>query len=157
MNTKPKIVFFGGEPLGLPALEALVRAGLTPQLVVCNPDRPSGRGLELTPPRIKTWATEHGIAVFQPTSYKNEEARLKLVETEWDLFIVVAYNFILPKWLLDLPKYGTINMHPSLLPKLRGMSPIRTAILRTYPTKSAFLSCCSMRKWIMDRFCRRRR
>lgn len=128
-NSKPKIAFFGGEPLGPASLEALVRAGLTPELVVCNPDRPSGRGLELTSPRIKTWAEEPVIEIFQPTTYKVKESLERITSTEWDLFVVVAYNFILPKWLLELPKHGTINVHPSLLPKLRGASPIRTAIL----------------------------
>jgi methionyl-tRNA formyltransferase len=130
MNTKAKIAFFGGEPLGLPALQALCSAGLTPELVVCNPDRPSGRGMELTPPRIKVWAEAQGIEVFQPTTYKEKELLTRLTETDWDLFVVVAYNFILPKWFLELPKYGVINVHPSLLPKLRGASPIRTAILQ---------------------------
>ena len=129
MESKPRIAFFGGEPLGLPALQALCSAGLTPSLVVCNPDRPSGRGLELTPPRIKVWAQAQGIEVFQPTSYKTKEDLLRLTEVNWDLFVVVAYNFILPKWFLELPKHGVINVHPSLLPKLRGASPIRTAIL----------------------------
>lgn len=128
-NTTPRIAFFGGEPLGPASLEALVRAGLTPELVVCNPDRRSGRGLELTSPRIKTWAEEHAIEVFQPVSYKSKETLTRITNHEWDLFIVVAYNFILPKWFLELPKHGTINVHPSLLPKLRGASPIRTAIL----------------------------
>ncbi len=124
-----KIAFFGGEPLGPASLQALVRSGLAPSLVVCNPDRPSGRGLTLTPPRIKTWAISNGIEVFQPTTYKQKEALEKITAKEWDLFVVVAYNFILPKWFLDLPKHGTLNVHPSLLPKLRGTSPIRTAIL----------------------------
>lgn len=129
MNTKANIAFFGGEPLGLPALQALCSAGLTPALVVCNPDRPSGRGLEVTPPRIKVWAEAQGIEVFQPTTYKTKEELEQLIATNWDLFVVVAYNFILPKWFLELPKYGVVNVHPSLLPKLRGASPIRTAIL----------------------------
>ncbi len=128
-----KIAFFGGEPLGLPALKALHNAGLTPKLVVCNPDRPRGRGLELTPPPIKVWAQEHNITVFQPDSYKDKISLTEITDTQWDLFVVVAYNFILPKWFLELPKYGTINVHPSLLPKLRGMSPIRTAILEDRP------------------------
>ena len=130
MNTKAKIVFFGGEPLGLPALQALCSAGLSPDLVVCNPDRPSGRGLELTPPRIKAWAEAQGIEVFQPTTYKEKESLTRLTETDWDLFVVVAYNFILPRWFLELPQHGVVNVHPSLLPKLRGASPIRTAILQ---------------------------
>jgi methionyl-tRNA formyltransferase len=128
-----KIAFFGGEPLGLPALKSLHNAGLTPKLVVCNPDRPRGRGLELTPPPIKVWAQEHNITVFQPDSYKDKTSLTEITDTQWDLFVVVAYNFILPKWFLELPKYGTINVHPSLLPKLRGMSPIRTAILEDRP------------------------
>ena len=128
-NQSPRIAFFGGEPLGLPALEALVRAGLTPAFVVCNPDRRSGRGQQLQAPAIKLWAQEQGIEVFQPTSYKNKDDLSLLTETDWDLFVVVAYNFILPKWFLELPKYGVVNVHPSLLPKLRGASPIRTAIL----------------------------
>ena len=130
-----KIAFFGGEPLGLPALQALMRTGLVPELVVCNPDRPHGRGLELTPPRIKTWATEHTIEVFQPESYKDKTALARITETQWDLFVVVAYNFILPKWFLEIPTYGTVNVHPSLLPNLRGMSPIRTAILENRPSE----------------------
>jgi methionyl-tRNA formyltransferase len=129
MENKPRIAFFGGEPLGLPALEALVRTGLTPSLVVCNPNRPSGRGQQLQPPRIKLWAQTQGIEVFQPTTYKNKEDLSVLTNTDWDLFVVVAYNFILPQWFLELPKHGVVNVHPSLLPKLRGASPIRTAIL----------------------------
>jgi methionyl-tRNA formyltransferase len=131
MKSQYNIAFFGGEPLGLPALEHLVKAGLTPELVICNPDRRSGRGLSLTPPRIKTWSLEHDIEVFQPTSYKasNRENLGRITDHQWDLCIVVAYNFILPKWLLEIPKHGVINVHPSLLPKLRGASPIRTAIL----------------------------
>lgn len=133
MEKKLKIAFFGGEPLGVPALESLVRANLTPDLIVCNPDRPGGRGLEMRPPRIKKWATERNLPVFQPTSYKERADLDEILAQEWDLFVVVAYNFILPKWFLELPKHGTLNVHPSLLPKLRGMSPIRTAILENTP------------------------
>jgi len=121
-------VYFGGEPLGVPILEELEAAGLLPSLVICNPDRPSGRGHVLTPPPVKIWAEARGIEIFQPQSYKTEETKTKLSEREWDLFVVVAYNFILPNWLLSLPKYQVLNVHPSLLPRLRGASPIRTAI-----------------------------
>ncbi len=124
-----RIAFFGGEPLGVPTLEALDRAGITPSLIVCNPDRPAGRGQKLTPPPVKEWATERGIEIFQPDSYKNHDALTRLTSEPWDLFVVVAYNFILPKWFLDLPTHGVLNVHPSLLPALRGASPIRTAIL----------------------------
>lgn len=124
-----KIVFFGGEPLGVPVLEELRTAGILPDLIVCNPDRPSGRGMQLAKPPVKGWAEAANIEVLQPTSYKDQSDLDRLANQEWDLFVVVAYNFILPKWLIDLPKQGVINVHPSLLPKLRGASPIRTAIM----------------------------
>ena len=124
-----KIVFFGGEPLGVPVLKKLQQAGTVPTLVVCNPDRHSGRGLQLTKPPVKVWAEENEIEVFQPSSYKDIVNLERLTEDDWDLFVVVAYNFILPEWLLKIPKHGVINVHPSLLPKLRGASPIRTAIM----------------------------
>jgi methionyl-tRNA formyltransferase len=89
--------------------------------------------MALRAPAAKEWATTNNIEVFQPTNYKDGVAREKLTSQEWDLFIVVAYNFILPQWLLDIPKKGAINVHPSLLPKLRGPSPIRSAILQDEP------------------------
>ena len=127
---KIKFAYFGGEPLGVPVLEALKAADLLPSLIVCNPDRPSGRGHMLTPPPVKVWAEENGIEVFQPTNYKDDVAKSRLEAEDWDVFVVVAYNFILPEWFLHLPKHQTLNVHPSLLPKLRGASPIRTAILK---------------------------
>lgn len=129
MNTSPRIVFFGGEPLAVPTLEALKDAGITPGLIVCNPDRPQGRKLLVTPPPTKLWAQKENISVLQPISYKNKDDFPILTDTVWDLFVVVAYNFILPEWILELPKYGVINVHPSLLPKFRGASPIRSLIL----------------------------
>lgn len=128
-----KFVFFGGEPLAVPVLNKLKKEGLTPTLIVCNPDRPSGRGQELCKPPTKVWAEEEGVEVFQPITYKDESAKEKLSGAEWDVFVVVAYNFILPKWLLDIPRRGVVNVHPSLLPKLRGSSPIRTAIKDNLP------------------------
>jgi methionyl-tRNA formyltransferase len=128
-----KFVFFGGEPLAVPVLEKLKKADLIPSLIVCNPDRPAGRKQILTPPPTKVWAIAQGIEVFQPASYKDELAKQKLVSIDPDLFVVVAYNFILPDWLLKIPKKGCLNLHPSLLPKLRGASPIRTAIIDNLP------------------------
>ncbi len=123
-----RFVYFGGEPLGVPALEELKTVGLVPSLIVCNPDRPAGRGNKLTPPPVKQWAEEHGIDVWQPTDLKDQSAAtVKL--SKYDLFVVVAYNHILPQWLLDLPTHKTLNLHPSLLPKYRGCNPIREAIL----------------------------
>lgn len=125
-----KFVFFGGEPLGAPILEALITAGHVPTLVVCNPDRPTGRKQILTAPPVKKVAEQHGITTWQPTTLTPNAPELA---GSWDVFIVVAYNKILPDWLIDLPTHKTINVHPSLLPKLRGASPIRSAILRNEP------------------------
>lgn len=126
-------VYFGGEPLGVPVLEELKASGRLPQLVICSPDKPVGRTQVMTPPPVKVWAEANGIKVWQPESWRGEEARATaegvLAPLHADVFVVVAYNFILPQWLLDLSPNGVINVHPSLLPKLRGASPIRSAII----------------------------
>lgn len=123
-----QFAYFGGEPLGVPVLEELKAADLLPGLIICNPDRPVGRKQVLTPPPVKVWAEKNGIQVWQPESLKDQEAVTEKLAA-FDLFVVVAYNKILPKWLLDIPKHNTINLHPSILPLLRGASPIRSAIL----------------------------
>lgn len=130
MTNKYKIAYFGGEPLGVPVLDILKLHGLVPELIIASPDKPAGRNLVLTPPRVKVWANENNIAVIQPENLKDQSELSALTDTSWDLFIVVAYNHILPKWLIELPKFKSINLHPSLLPKLRGPSPIRSAILK---------------------------
>lgn len=129
MTPQPRIAFFGGEPLGAPALSALIAANLTPHLVVCNPDRPAGRGHKLTPPPVKELAHTHQLPVYQPEHFKDPNAHLPITSQQWDLFVVVAYNHILPQWLLSLPTHGAVNLHPSLLPRWRGASPIRSVIL----------------------------
>ncbi len=123
-----KIAFFGGEPLGVATLEELKMAGILPSLVICNPDRPVGRGQKLTSPSVKVWAEANNIETFQPDSYKDKNDFERILSEEWDLFVVVAYNFILPDWFMNISKQGVLNVHPSLLPKLRGASPIRSAI-----------------------------
>lgn len=127
MSTVP-FAYFGGEPLGAPVLATLIEHDLRPALVICKPDRPAGRGLALTPSPIKVLAESHEIPVWQPTDF-NDQASISECLSNYELFVVVAYNKILPRWLIELPKYKTINVHPSLLPKLRGPSPIRSAIL----------------------------
>lgn len=131
-SIKAKIAYFGGEPLGNPVLKILLRAGIKPALVVTSPDRRSGRGQHFTPPPVKKTAEANGLPVWQPEQLPAGPTDTPLAG-EWDLFVVVAYPKILPKWLIELPKRGTINLHPSLLPKLRGPSPIRSAILRDEP------------------------
>lgn len=128
-NKTINIAYFAGEPLGVPVLNELKQAGIIPSLILCNPDRPVGRKQVLTPPPVKQWALDNDIEVYQPKSLKDEEFKQRMTETAWDLFIVVAYNKIMPKWLIDLPAHSTINVHPSLLPLLRGASPIRSSIL----------------------------
>ncbi len=126
---QPTFAFFGGEPLGVPALEALAATDLLPNLIVCNPDRPVGRKQVLTPPPVKEWANARGIPVLQPTDYRDPLSLPELTKQPWDVFVVVAYNHILPKWLITRPTHNTLNLHPSLLPQYRGASPIRSAIL----------------------------
>ena len=124
-----KIAFFGTPDLAATALSEMEIFGITPELLVTTPDAPVGRKQVITPPPTKVWATERSIPVFQPTSLKNRDDLTPLTSEEWDLFVVFAYGKIMPEWLLNLPKYGTINAHPSLLPKLRGASPIRSTLL----------------------------
>ncbi|MEK7066746.1 MAG: methionyl-tRNA formyltransferase, partial [Patescibacteria group bacterium] len=107
-------------------LNSLKEANLTPDLIITNPDEPKGRKLILTPPPIKVWAEKNKIKYIQPNSLKIVPEELKSC---FDLFIVAAYGKLIPQAVLDLPKHGTLNVHPSLLPKYRGASPIQSAIL----------------------------
>lgn len=128
-----RYVFFGTPDIAVTVLEKLKEAGLLPSLVVTAPDRPSGRGMKLTPPPVKVWADENNIPTLQPE--KLDEAFVNQIKEEsWDLFVVFAYSALLKRAVLDIPKHGTINLHPSLLPKLRGPSPIVSAILTDQKT-----------------------
>ncbi len=129
MSTSPRIAFFGTPQIAVWVLEEMERAGIVPSLIVTNPDAPVGRKQIMTPPPVATWAQTHAIPVFQPTSLKNPDDLHTLTNTSCDLFVVVAYGKILPDWLINLPTHKTLNVHPSLLPTLRGASPIRSAIL----------------------------
>ena len=124
MQKDLNFAFFGGEPLAVPVLEILHQNGIVPAHIVCNPDKPAGRNLKLTPPPTKVWAVEHNIPFIQPE--KPSSSDLKDI---FDFLVVVAYGKIIPKEALDSTKYGAINIHPSLLPKYRGPSPIVSAIL----------------------------
>ena len=130
MNQDISFIYLGGEPLGVPVLERLLKAGFKPKFVVSNPDKPSGRGKKITSPPVKELATLNNIPTLQPKTQLELIQVLKANQaSDCDVFIVVAYNKILTKEVLDLPKSGVLNLHPSLLPKLRGPSPVRTAIL----------------------------
>ncbi len=120
----------GTPDFAVPSLKALKEAGYQIPLVVTQPDRPAGRGKRLKPPPVKVAAQEMGLMVYQPEKVKeNEELKRILKEISPDLIVVAAYGKILPQWLLELPKYGVINVHASLLPKYRGASPIQAALL----------------------------
>lgn len=129
MKHAPKIVFFGTPQFATVVLDELVTAKLPPALIVTAPDRPAGRKLALTPPPVKVWAMMHDIDVLQPESVREKDFLGELQNTEWDLFVVVAYGQIFSKELLAIPQRGCLNIHYSLLPKLRGASPVQSAIL----------------------------
>jgi methionyl-tRNA formyltransferase len=123
-----KLVFCGTPQFAVPTLEALIRSHEI-ALVVTQPDRPQGRGLELAPSPVKQTANKHGLPIEQPDKIKNNaEFRARLERIAADAIIVVGYGRIVPPWMLVLPKYGNINLHGSLLPKYRGAAPIQWAI-----------------------------
>ncbi|MBU4480344.1 methionyl-tRNA formyltransferase [Patescibacteria group bacterium] len=128
-NQKLNIAFFGTPEFSVNILEKMKEAELAPSLVITVPDKPKGRKLLLTPPETKIWAEKNNVAILQPTKLKDEKFLNELKETNWDLFIVASYGKIIPQAVLDIPKYNTINIHPSLLPRLRGASPLQSAIL----------------------------
>jgi len=123
------LVFCGTPQFAVPTLGKLVDAGFQVKLVLTQPDRPKGRGLELVASPVKQAAVKLDLPIYQPDKIKtNEELRTRLEEIGPDAIVVVGYGRIIPKWMLDLPKYGNINLHASLLPKYRGAAPIQWAI-----------------------------
>lgn len=126
----PKIIFFGTPKFSVKILEHLEKAKLTPALIITSPDKPKGRKLRLAPPAVKTWAEERGIEYLQPDTLKNNPTLIARISAlAPDLIILASYGKFLPKEILEIPKHGSLNVHPSLLPKLRGPSPIQSAIL----------------------------
>lgn len=125
-----KIAFFGTPVFAVHVLDALSSARFSPALIVTQPDRPQGRKQEMVSPPAKQWAQERHIEVIQPEHLKRgSEALEVLLNSEWDMFIVAAYGLIIPKELIEKPAYKTLNVHPSLLPKYRGPSPVQGQIL----------------------------
>ena len=124
-----RILFMGTPDFALFSLKALCEKGYEVAGVVTQPDKPKGRGYVLTPPPVKVYALKQGIPVYQPTSLRTEEFASLLSEIDPELIAVVAYGKILPKNVLDYPKYGCVNVHGSLLPKYRGASPMQSAII----------------------------
>ncbi len=124
-----KILFMGTPDFALFSLKALCENGQQPAAVITQPDKPKGRGYVLTPPPVKVYAEELGIPVYQPSSLRGEDFEALLKEIDPDTIVVVAYGKILPKNVLDYPKYGCINVHGSLLPEYRGAAPMQRAII----------------------------
>ncbi|MDD5544986.1 MAG: methionyl-tRNA formyltransferase, partial [Acidobacteriia bacterium] len=123
-----RIVFMGTPEFAVPALKKIVEAKHQVVGVFTQPERPVGREQLVTPPPVKRWAIQQGLKAFSPESIKNQETRELLSGLAPEVIIVVAFGRILPPWMLELPPYGAINVHASLLPKYRGAAPIQWAI-----------------------------
>src|SRR5580704_17963304 len=129
MPSSLNLVFCGTPPFAVPTLDRLVEAGFHIDLVVTQPDRPKGRGLEVVSSPVKQRALQLGLPIIQPESIKNTDSfRTQLTSLTPDAIIVVGYGRIIPQWMLNLPPLGNINLHASLLPKYRGAAPIQWAI-----------------------------
>ena len=132
---KPNFAFWGTDEFSVKVLETLAKRGMTPSLIITVPDKPKGRKMLMTPPLVKGWGEENGVEVVQPTSLKGLEAkppsehRLGGLASKFDFFLVASYGKIIPQEILDIPTHETLNIHPSLLPKYRGPSPLETTIL----------------------------
>ncbi len=124
-----KIIYMGTPDFAVPCLERLAEENYEICCVVTQPDKPQGRKQILTPSQVKTAALNHGLNVYQPSTLKTQEAYEYLKAFEPDFIIVAAYGKILPKNILDLPKYACINVHGSLLPEYRGAAPIQRSVL----------------------------
>ncbi len=131
MPASLKLVFCGTPAFAVHTLEKLVETGFALRLVVTQPDRPRGRGMELTPSPVKQRALQLGLQISQPDKIRNDqEFRSQLTAIAPDAIIVVGYGRIIPQWMIDLPPLGNLNLHASLLPRYRGAAPIQWAIAR---------------------------
>lgn len=134
-KTDLKIVFWGTSRFSVIVLNEMIHGGMFPSLIVTAPPRHKGRGMEMAPSEVKVWADGHNIRTIESEDIKSEDF-LNTLGLNWDLFIIASYGKIVPRNILDLPKQGTLNVHPSLLPKLRGASPIQSGILEDVPIGS---------------------
>jgi len=127
-NNSPSFIFFGTPEFAVRVLQGLKKHSLAPRLIITAPSRPQGRGLIVVPPAVKEYADANKIRCLQPE--KIADAVTELINSNADVFVVAAYGAILSNEVLSIPSKGAINIHPSLLPKYRGASPIESAILR---------------------------
>ena len=123
-----KVAFAGTPEFAAAALEAILAAGFDVPLVLTQPDRPAGRGMQLQPSPVKRVALAAGIPVHQPEKLRTPEQQAPLADVQADVLVVAAYGIILPQAVLDLPRHGCLNIHASLLPRWRGAAPIHRAI-----------------------------
>lgn len=124
-----KVVFMGTPDFAVGALESIIKAGHEVTCVVTQPDKPKGRGKEVQISPVKACALKYDIPVFQPVKIKVEESVAQLKNYEADIFVVAAFGQILSKEILDMPRFGCVNIHASLLPKYRGAAPIQWAVI----------------------------
>lgn len=129
MHNITRVVFMGTPEFSVPCLKLLLEEKYEVVAVITQPDKPKGRGKKLCPPPVKEFALEHGLPVLQPDKIKTEEFISAMHAINPELIVTAAYGKILPKALLDLPPYGCINVHASLLPKYRGAAPIHWAVI----------------------------
>lgn len=122
------IVYMGTPDFAVPALESIISEGHNVQAIFAQPDKPAGRGYNLRKPPVKICAEKHGIAVYQPEKLRDSDAEAVIKQLNPDIIVVAAYGQILPESILKLPRLGCVNIHASLLPKLRGAAPIQWAI-----------------------------
>jgi methionyl-tRNA formyltransferase len=128
-NANIRFAYFGTSEFAVNVLDELKTKGFLPTLIVTTEDKPKGRKLVLTPPPVKVWATLNNIKYIQPKTLRTPEFVADFKSYDLDLSIVASYGKIIPKDVIEAPKFKTLNVHPSLLPKLRGSSPIQSAIL----------------------------
>ena len=124
-----KVIFMGTPDFAVETLEEIIRAGHEVAVAVTQPDKPKGRGKEVQFPPVKEAALAHGIEVYQPVRIREPECISYLANYQPDIIIVAAFGQILPKEILELPQYGCVNVHASLLPKYRGAAPIQWAVI----------------------------
>ncbi len=123
------IIFFGTPDVATIVLDTLVEHDMVPSLIITAPDKPSGRGLTLEASPVAVWAQAHNIECYKPTNLKTDEVVTKIAQAQADVAVVFAYGKIIPASILSLPKYGMVNIHPSLLPLHRGPAPVEGALL----------------------------
>lgn len=126
-NNKVRMVFFGNSEFSQIVLDELKKNGIIPSLIVTTPDKPQGRKMILTPSLTKVWAQDNSIEYVEPSKLKDRDFLEKI--KDYNLFIVASYGKIIPKIIIDMPEYKVLNIHPSLLPKYRGPSPLQEQIL----------------------------